>query len=100
MTRGPETECHAADRQRKMPFFSFVVETGRRMAHSGIMPEIEPYSVRVREDAHRPGRYRWDVFETERLRDTSTFSFATRREAQTDADKFIVKLLATWRNIN
>jgi hypothetical protein len=70
------------------------------MAHSGIMLEIEPYSVRVREDAHRPSRYRWDVFETERLRDTSTFSFATRREAQTDADKFVLKLIATWRNIN
>jgi hypothetical protein len=28
------------------------------------------------------------------------FSFATRREAQTDADKFVVKLLATWRNTN
>jgi hypothetical protein len=68
------------------------------MAHDAIMPEIEPYSVRVREDANRPGRYRWDVFEIERLRDTSMFSFATRREAQTDADKFVVKLLATWRN--
>jgi hypothetical protein len=70
------------------------------MAHGAIMPEIEPYSVRVREDANRSGRYRWDVFETERLRDTSMFSFATRREAQTDADKFVVKLLATWRNTN
>jgi hypothetical protein len=76
------------------------VETGRRMAHGAIMQEIEPYSVRVREDANRPGRYRWEVFETERLRDTSMFSFATRREAQTDADKFVVKLLATWRNTN
>jgi hypothetical protein len=70
------------------------------MAHGAMMLEIEPYSVRVREDANRPGRYRWDVFETERLRDTSMFSFATRREAQIDADKFVVKLLATWRNTN
>ena len=70
------------------------------MGHGAIMLEIEPYSVRVREDANRPGRYRWDVFETECLRDTSMFSFATRREAQTDADKVVVKLLATWRNTN
>ena len=70
------------------------------MAHDATMTGIEPYSVRVREDANRPGRYRWDVFETQRLRDTSMFSFATRREAQTDADKFVTKLLATWRNIN
>jgi hypothetical protein len=70
------------------------------MAHGATMAEIAPYSVRVREDANRPGRYRWDVFETERLRDTSMFSFATRREAQTDADKFVVKLLATWRNVS
>jgi hypothetical protein len=65
-----------------------------------MMLEIEPYSVRVREDAHRPGRYRWDVFETERLRDTSVFSFATKREAKTDADKFVVKLRATWHKVN
>ena len=70
------------------------------MAHSATMPEIEPYTVRVREDANRPGRYRWDVFETKRLRDSSMFSFATKREAQTDADKFVVKLIATWRKIN
>jgi hypothetical protein len=70
------------------------------MAHSAIMPEIEPYSVRIREDAKRPGRYRWDVFETERLRDSSVFSFATKREAKTDGDKFVVKLIATWQKIN
>ena len=70
------------------------------MADGATMLEIEPYSVRIREDANRPGRYRWDVFETKRLRDSSMFSFATKREAQTDADKFVVKLIATWRKIN
>ena len=70
------------------------------MAHSAAMPEIEPYTVRIREDANRPGRYRWEVFETKHLRDSSMFSFATKREAQTDADKFVVKLIATWAKIN
>jgi hypothetical protein len=37
------------------------------------------------------------VYETAKLRDSSMFSFATRREAQTDAELFIEKLVATWQ---
>jgi hypothetical protein len=64
------------------------------------MSEVQPYSVRIRGDAHHPGRYRWDVFETERLRDSSMFSFATKREAQLDAEKFVEKLIATWQKFD
>ena len=59
-----------------------------------------PYTVNVRKDANRPGRYRWDVYETTKLRDSSIFSFATRREAQADGYKFVVKLIPTWHKIH
>jgi hypothetical protein len=53
------------------------------------VPNASPYTVNVRKDANRPGRYRWDVYETTKLRDSSMFSFATKREAQKDAELFI-----------
>jgi hypothetical protein len=70
------------------------------MTHNAIVPNTSPYTVNVRRDANRPGRYRWDVYETTKLRDSSIFSFATRREAQTDAELFIGKLIATWQKSN
>ena len=76
------------------------LETRRRTAHSAIVPNTSPYNVNVIEDANRPGRYRWEVYETAKLRDSSLFSFATRREAQTDAELFIEKLVATWQRSN
>jgi hypothetical protein len=76
------------------------LETRRRTAHNAIVPNTSPYSVNVIKDANRPGRYRWEVYETAKLRDSSMFSFATRREAQTDAELFIEKLVATWQRSN
>jgi hypothetical protein len=76
------------------------LETGRRTAHNAIVPNTSPYSVNVIKDANRPGRYRWEVYETAKLRDSSMFSFATRREAETDAELFIEKLVATWQRNN
>jgi hypothetical protein len=45
-------------------------------------------------------QWRCEVYETAKLRDSSMFSFATRREAQTDAELFIEKLVATWQRSN
>ena len=71
---------------------------GRRIMQSCQIPR--PISVNVIKDANRPGRYRWEVYEAAKLRDSSMFSFATRREAQTDAELFIEKLVATWQRSN
>jgi hypothetical protein len=47
----------------------------------------------IARDVERPGRYRWSVSENMRLRKKSLYSFATRREAQADADKFVSHIL-------
>jgi hypothetical protein len=54
-------------------------------------------TIKIEPDAGRPGRYRWTISEKGRIRDTSLYSFATKREAQADADRFLEKLNATWR---
>jgi hypothetical protein len=61
------------------------------------MPQDSPFDVKVERDAERQGRFRWRVFQDGIMRDASVFSFATKREAQVDADKFIEKLNTTWR---
>jgi hypothetical protein len=61
-----------------------------------VVPPKPAFSTRVLEDVARPGRYRWNIAQAGKVRDTSVYSFATKREAQSDADKFIEKLNATW----
>jgi hypothetical protein len=60
------------------------------------MPEVPAYTVKIESDANRAGRYRWKILHSGKPRDKSLFSFATRREAQADADKFVEKLKSTW----
>ena len=60
------------------------------------MPESPPFVIRVEADIDRPGRYRWFIFENGRMRDASVYSYATKREAEADADKFVQKLNDTW----
>jgi hypothetical protein len=67
------------------------------LPHSAGMVWNPVFSTRVLEDIERPGRYRWKISEAGRVRDTSIYSYATKREAQADADKFVEKLNATWR---
>lgn len=61
------------------------------------MEEVRAFAIKIEPDAGRPGRYRWKIFDGGKARDTSVYSFATQREAQADADKFVEKLNATWR---
>jgi len=62
------------------------------------MADIHAFTSAVMPDADRPGRYRWSVSEDRKPRDKSMYSFATKREAQADADMFIAKLNDTWRS--
>jgi hypothetical protein len=71
--------------------------SGLRRAHSVSVPEGSSFVVRIERDAERMGRYRWFVFQDGVMRDASVYCFATKREAQVDADKFVEKLNATWR---
>jgi hypothetical protein len=61
------------------------------------MAEIYAFTPIVSVDVDRPERWRWSVFEGKKIRDKSLFSFATRPEAQADADRFVAELNATWR---
>jgi hypothetical protein len=61
------------------------------------MAEAPIFTIDVARDAVRPERYRWNVSENLRLRDKSFYSFATKREAQIDADKFVRRLNDIWQ---
>jgi hypothetical protein len=61
------------------------------------MVQDSPLVVRIERDSAREGRFRWLVFQDGRMRDASVYSFATKRQARVDADKFVQKLNATWR---
>jgi hypothetical protein len=62
------------------------------------MVEPPAYVIAVTKDIDRPGRYRWTLNAGAKVRDKSLYSFATKREAQADAAKFVVKLAATWKD--
>jgi hypothetical protein len=61
------------------------------------MEEARVFAIDVAQDVRQRDRYRWSVSEDIKVRDTSFYSFATRREAQADADKFVEKLKAIWQ---
>jgi hypothetical protein len=67
-------------------------------AHNALMTENPLFTTAITADAQRPGRYRWNIRENARVRDKSLYSFATRREAQADADKFLGRLNAIWQD--
>ena len=61
------------------------------------MTDAAGLTIRVEPDPARLWRYRWAVLEAGRQRDRSVYTFATRREAQADAEKFVQKLRTTWQ---
>jgi hypothetical protein len=66
-------------------------------AHIDKMREEHHFTVIVEPDLLRSGRYRWAFCESEQIRDRSAVSFATRREAQSDATKALQKRIAAWQ---
>ena len=62
------------------------------------MSDVVDFTIKVEPDPVRLSRYRWAVLEAGKQRDRSVYTFATRREAQADADKFLQKLKTTWRS--
>ena len=56
------------------------------------MTDSAVFSTEVVKDIGNPNRFRWNIYENKKVRDKSFYSFATRREAQNDADKFVRKL--------
>jgi hypothetical protein len=68
------------------------------LEHNAIMTDSAVFSTDVVKDIGNPNRFRWNIYENQRVRDKSFYSFATKREAQNDADKFVVKLNSVWPN--
>ena len=73
------------------------LETRPTQAHIEEMQELSALTIHVTPDGDRPGRYRWNIHEGGKARDKSVYSFATKREAQADAEKFVDKLIVTWK---
>jgi hypothetical protein len=61
------------------------------------VPEVQAFTIKIEPDFEQEGRYRWNIFEGGKVRDMSLYSFATKREAQADAVKFVEKLNDTWK---
>ena len=61
-----------------------------------MMTDSVVFTTFVVKDIGNPNRYRWNIYDDKPVRDKSFYSFATKREAQTDADKFVEKLNAIW----
>jgi hypothetical protein len=60
------------------------------------MTQSSVFTTDVVKDIGNPSRFRWNIYENERVRDRSFYSFATRREAQSDAERFVRKLNSIW----
>lgn len=62
------------------------------------MAEVHPFTVKIEADPLRENRYRWTVCEGAQIHLRSPHSYATRREAEKDAEKAMSNLVAKWRN--
>jgi hypothetical protein len=67
-----------------------------RLAQGATMTDRPIFTTDVVKDIGNPNRFRWNIYENQRVRDRSFYSFATKREAQNDADKFVRKLDSIW----
>jgi hypothetical protein len=76
---------------------SQVVETFLDSAHTGEMVEDHQITVVVEPDLLRSGRYRWTLFRSGQAQDRSEMSFATKREADADAEKALKRRIAAWK---
>jgi hypothetical protein len=66
------------------------------LAHDTTMTDSAIFTSDVVKDTRNPNRFRWNIYDNEKVRDKSFYSFGTKSEAQTDADKFVQKLNAIW----
>ncbi len=76
---------------------SQVLETSLASAHTGEMVEDHQITVVVEPDLLRSGRYRWTLLRSGQAQDRSEMSFATKREADADAEKALKRRIAAWK---
>jgi hypothetical protein len=68
-----------------------------RSIHTVSIAENHPFTIKIEPHADGVRRYRWSIYESEILRDHSSESYATIREADSDANKVLQGLIAAWR---
>jgi hypothetical protein len=66
------------------------------LGHHAAMTESALFTTDIVKDVGNPNRFRWNIYENNKVRDKSLYSFATKREAQSDADKFVKRLNSVW----
>jgi hypothetical protein len=65
-------------------------------AHNAAMRETDLFTSRIEPDPLYAGRFRWTVCEGSQIHLRSPHSYATKREAEQEADKAMQKLASTW----
>jgi hypothetical protein len=63
-------------------------------AHDAAMAAAHPFTTRIEADPLSERRFRWAVCEGDQIRLRSPHSYATRREAEADASKAMLRLAA------
>jgi hypothetical protein len=61
------------------------------------MGNDHPFTVEIREHLNEDRRYGWKIFEDGKARDESLVAFATKRDAVTDAQKVMQRLVTRWQ---
>jgi hypothetical protein len=61
------------------------------------MDEDHQITVFVAPDLLRSGRYRWTLLHSGQAQDRSEMSFATKEEADADAEKALKRRIAAWK---
>ena len=61
------------------------------------MEEVHPFTVRVEADPLDELRFRWTLCEGDQIHIRSPHSYATRREADQEANAAMLRYAATWR---
>jgi hypothetical protein len=62
------------------------------------MAENHPFTIKLEQDPQSERRFRWNIYEGEKLRERSPQSYATIRRAKADAERFTQRLITTWRS--
>jgi hypothetical protein len=61
------------------------------------MADNHHLTMKVEPDLLRVGRFRWTLFDSGQVRERSEVSFATRREAEADGTRVLLRRIAAWR---
>ena len=72
------------------------MELRRESAHNLAMDRPEQFTVRIERDPLGAGRFRWTVCEGDQIHLRSPHSYATRREAEQEANKARQKFAEAW----